>query len=384
MNEQVNGYNAPKPVPAPYAFELDSRDAYYSQAAFLMATGLILSGYMDALDEGSVGKVVSDADDNSQFPLPDPIKLAYSRRHLPERVLARHGVDFGQHIREKRPSLALNLTPRLAANLLESPNADDAIALIELSTHHSNQIVRTGAAVASSCSLGLRSDTYHILEEGIGSADDLIHQVAAAGMARAGGPFHSELVTAEDEDFWFDDQMPPTDTAFITHGTWANGKSWWQPGGAFYQYVGGLQLNLHTASFGWSGSYRHRRRQVAAIQMLQWMNSQGLSNPDILAHSHGGTVAHLATKSSAVSFDRLILLSWPARRRWMPDFNQIGRVIDIRLNFDLVILADRGGQRFRAPSAVTHKVTSIINGWFRHGDTHDPGYWIAHSIPSYL
>jgi pyruvate/2-oxoglutarate/acetoin dehydrogenase E1 component len=58
----------------------------------------------------------------------------------------------------------------------------------------------------------------------------------------------------------------------------------------------------------------------------------------------------------------------------------VRKVIDIRVKMDLVILADRGGQTFEVPPAVRSQVASHVNGWFRHSDTNEPGYWDKHGL----
>ena len=65
---------------------------------------------------------------------------------------------------------------------------------------------------------------------------------------------------------------------------------------------------------------------------------QGLQLPDFFAHSHGGTVANLATRAGA-EFQRLVLLGWPVHTQWFPDFIQVTRIIDVRVRLDLVIMA---------------------------------------------
>ena len=110
---------------------------------------------------------------------------------------------------------------------------------------------------------------------------------------------------------------------------------------------------------------------------------QNLQQPDLFAHSHGGTVANLATRRG-LQLDRLVLLSWPVHEEWFPDFANVQRIIDVRVRLDLVIIADRGGQTFTPPPPHAGKVTSHVNGWFEHGDTHDPAYWERHGLPAVL
>ncbi|HET9261306.1 MAG TPA: hypothetical protein VFP42_14385 [Acidimicrobiia bacterium] len=113
---------------------------------------------------------------------------------------------------------------------------------------------------------------------------------------------------------------------------------------------------------------------MAARALKQWIGDQGLNIPDFFAHSHGGTVANLATREG-VEFDKLVLLAWPVHDQWRPDFARVGRVHDIRVRYDLVILVDRGGQRFNHPEVIEHR-----NGWFDHAAPHEPAYWDAHGL----
>ena len=85
-----------------------------------------------------------------------------------------------------------------------------------------------------------------------------------------------------------------------------------------------------------------------------------------------------------LQLDRLVLLSWPVHEAWFPDFDRLQRIIDIRVHLDLVILADGGGQTFTPPPAAAGKVSSHVNGWFHHADTHNPDYWERHGLPAVL
>ncbi len=49
-----------------------------------------------------------------------------------------------------------------------------------------------------------------------------------------------------------------------------------------------------------------------------------------------------------------------------------------------MILADGGGQTFTPPPAAAGKVTSHVNGWFAHSDTHDPDYWNRYGLAGAL
>ena len=118
------------------------------------------------------------------------------------------------------------------------------------------------------------------------------------------------------------------------------------------------------------------RRREGARGLKKWIADEGLSVPDLFAHSHGGTVAHLSTKQG-LRFDRLVLMGWPSHRRWFPDFSKVNRIIDVRVRLDLVILSDLGRQRFRTGQ---FNIEEHRHGWFDHSSTHDPDYWNDHDL----
>jgi hypothetical protein len=99
----------------------------------------------------------------------------------------------------------------------------------------------------------------------------------------------------------------------------------------------------------------------------------------LITHSHGGSVAMLATQNG-LNTGPLVLLSCPVHPIYMPDFSRTGPVLSIRVKLDLVILADGGGQRFNDPR-ITEKILPI---WFDHSATHDPAVWRRHSLPSVI
>ena len=140
---------------------------------------------------------------------------------------------------------------------------------------------------------------------------------------------------------------------------------------------------MHDVSYQWTGQYSRGARDLAAERLVAWLADQLLQTPDFFAHSHGGTVANLATNGGA-AFNRLVLMSWPVHSQWFPDFGKVNRIIDIRVKWDLVIMADRGGQVFKPPRAHRGKVEAHVNGWFDHSDTNDPAYWEKHGLPEVL
>lgn len=256
-----------------------------------------------------------------------------------------------------------------------------AASLIEASLHSPHEIVRVAAAVAALDTTRSRVRLRQILEQGAGSLDELTRELAATGLARV-DPTNPALRQLVDEGVDLTPSDHPSRTAALTHGTWGSAQAWYRPAGDFFMYLSGLvpSLNVHTSSFQWSGAYTHSRRAIAANELKVWIAAQQLTKPDFFAHSHGGTVANLASRAG-VEFDRLVLLAWPFRSQWSPDFSRVRKVIDVRVNFDLVILADRGGQGFPASNP---KLKVHVNGWFSHPAPHEPAYWTQHGLAAQL
>jgi pimeloyl-ACP methyl ester carboxylesterase len=110
------------------------------------------------------------------------------------------------------------------------------------------------------------------------------------------------------------------------------------------------------------------------------VQQRGLDGLDVFAHSHGGSVAMLASQAGT-RIDRLVLLSCPVHwPKYAPDFARVSRTVSIRVHLDLVILADGGGQRFH-DGRIEENVLPV---WFDHFTTHDPDTWERYDLPSRL
>lgn len=370
--EQGSSYREQTPIAGPEAFEESSRAARLSQSAFLLATSAGIGGYADIIQR------------EAAFPLPRLQEMERKRRMSQPQAM--RYLDVAPDELLTTPSLTIppqDVAP-LARDILDKPDAAKAASLIEGSLHSPARLVRTSAAVAALDTTGPREDVLAALEEGAMSRDNLIRDIARTALARV-WPDHPRLRNLLGKQPQIETHSRSVNTAVITHGTFARRQRWWTPAGVFYQYLNGFQPSLHLfeESFPWSGAYSTAGRDLAARQLDAWLAAQSINQPDFFAHSHGGTVAHLATRVGT-RFDRLVLLSWPHHQAWHPDFNRVNRIIDIRVRLDLVIIADRGGQRFRVPRAHRHKVEEHKNGWFNHADTHDPAYWNQYSLPSKL
>jgi hypothetical protein len=254
---------------------------------------------------------------------------------------------------------------------------ETAAALFEAALHSPHPLVQVAAAAGARETTRLRRPIRRVLEAGAESDDPLVARLAetALGYIDRRDPIIQKRVIAQPTS---KKRYRQSDTAVVTHGTFAAGSDWYQPGGDFYQAlaVNRPDLQVHDQSFTWTGAYSDAARRADALLLKEWIGDQGLTVPDFFAHSHGGTVANLATKQR-VHFDRLVLMGWPVHDRWFPDFRNVQRIIDVRVRFDLVIMLDRGGQRFRTNQ---FNIEEHRHGWFDHGSTHQSDYWDDHEL----
>jgi hypothetical protein len=264
--------------------------------------------------------------------------------------------------------------------LAEKKNHLAAASLMEACLRHPHPLVRAAAALSYFPLTSEPSRLIGILEDCTRSDDDLVRTVAATGLARLApeSPRLSEL-----------SKPPPrrrrgasVHTSLLVHGTWAANEQWWKPGGNFHSYLlNGIRPDLYANAdaFSWSGIYSEAARAIAATELQGWLAGHTIQNPYLLTHSHGGSVAMLATQNG-LNTGPLVLLSCPVHSIYMPDFARTGRVVSIRVKLDLVILADGGGQKFSDPR-ITERVLPI---WFDHSATHEPTVWQRYNLRSVI
>ncbi|MEX1125301.1 MAG: hypothetical protein WEE53_06510, partial [Acidimicrobiia bacterium] len=338
------------------------------QGALLLAARAGVLGQQAKLEELE-GEVAA-----SSFDLPQLRAVQRSRR-----------IPVAEAVRPlamSRTELAVEPSPvvqdemaRWVTDLYQQPTFEAAAALFETALHSPHPLVAVAAAAGARETTRLRQETRVILEEGAGSDDPLVRELAQE-VLRQVDPRNPHLQKRVITPPPSKKRRRESSTAVMTHGTWAAEQDWYKPAGDFY---GALDANrpdlaLHDESFSWSGNYSDGARRVAALGLKQWIGDQGLVKPELFAHSHGGTVAHLATRQG-VEFEKLILLAWPVHGEWSPDFSRVEKIYDVRVRFDLVILVDRGGQRFQHA-----KVIEFRNGWFDHAAVHEPAYWDTNGL----
>ncbi|MGI9239053.1 MAG: alpha/beta fold hydrolase [Woeseiaceae bacterium] len=335
-----------------------------SQAAFLLAIRAGVLGY-----DFPVEKLPN-------FPLPnlrrlktdDHVKVADACHYL--------GVTERELRQESEPALEQQMT-KVAREVYRKPSVEAVAALFEAAMTSPHPLVAVAGAAGARETTRLRPRIRSTLERAARSKDRLVSRLALAAISQI-GPMESIVEKKIIDQPTSRKRRRKSSTAVITHGTFAANGSWYRPNGNFYEALKKKRpdLHVHDRSFKWTGAYSDKARRADAELLKQWVSDQGLDAPDFFAHSHGGTVANLATRKG-VQFDRLVLMGWPVHEKWLPDFSNVKRVIDVRVQMDLVVMMDRGAQRFRSNNFT---IEEHRNGWFDHGSTHEPAYWDDHGL----
>jgi hypothetical protein len=97
----------------------------------------------------------------------------------------------------------------------------------------------------------------------------------------------------------------PASTVFVlVHGTYATNSAWVQTGSSLRSYLQKrFGPNVTFQKFSWTGVNSFRGRKNAAIELRQLLLVLTTQNPTpdffIIAHSHGGNVAMMATGDDA-------------------------------------------------------------------------------------
>jgi hypothetical protein len=353
----------------PAAFAEDSSEAAMARAAVLLHVGSQMMRDPSAERTASVGR-------GERFLLGDDFFVP--------RV-----VPTGERFRVRAPRAAKlepgMLRERTAAIRAESgseffqaPSPATAARLAQISLTDPDELTRVAAATVHFHTDPNPNSSIQTLAQGTRSEDELVREVAATALARI-APRHPAMSR----------MMRPTrrndagkagETTLLVHGTFARSSPWWQPPtGDFHVFLSGIRPDLYGASdrFEWSGGYSERRRSEAALQLKRWVDRHNDDGLDLVTHSHGGNVAFLAT-GNGLSIGEIVLLSCPVHARYVPIFDQISKAVSVRVKWDLVILADGGGQKFEN-ARITENILPV---WFNHSATHTPSVWTKYDIQS--
>ena len=380
-----------RPVPGPKAFRASDHASLLSQAALLLLLGVKLRGDDTALRARSAAMrseklMAAIPEEDLAFLSPPPLQRYAGERIAGERVRERLAKRYGSRFlakplgKEQMPKF-LERLPGLVARLYQEPTPLTAAALLEACLRHPDELLRVAAATSYFELSAEPRRLLKVIRGGMYSRDELVRDVAATALARI-APQHralSELTkrsaTATGSE--------SSHTSLLIHGTWARHSAWWQPNGEFHSYLKTqVRPDLYKAHdrFEWSGGWSDAARALGAVDLHTWIDSHGLNGLDLFTHSHGGSVAMLASQAG-LNIGELVLLSCPVYiPKYLPDFTRVTKVVSIRVHLDLVILADGGGQRFQHPNIQEN----VLPVWFDHSATHDPDIWQQYSVPSML
>ena len=377
-----------QPIAGPEAFRQTGVAAVQSQAALLLLLGRQLRGDDQVLAARAVAADMPrfveavPPDDLAQFPVPqlrpsvDRVGVALVKTRLAER--------YGWTIVRRTPIPQAELSETLgdlAQTLFERSDAITAAQLMEASLRSADELTRVAAAAAYFELSTRPRRLINILLRGTRSADVLVRDVAATALAGV-APEHARLRRMTRANI-VRSAGEASHSALLVHGTFARGHEWWQPGGSFHSYlITSVRPDLYSDRdrFDWSGGYSDAARDLGARDLRTWAERHNLLGLDLFGHSHGANVIMQSTKFG-LRAGALVLLSCPVHvPKYLPDFTRTTKVVSIRVHLDLVILADRGGQRFWHPQ-INENVLPI---WFDHGASHNPQVWRDHNVPDML
>ena len=130
----------------------------------------------------------------------------------------------------------------------------------------------------------------------------------------------------------FADVAKPSSVFILIHGTWGAECSWYVPNGDFFDALENTVSTKNSAvvSFRWSGGCGHDSRVKAAQNLVKLIKTYDIDTPIFLvAHSHGGTVAVLASQLLAEEKDNkhriraLFTLGTPVMSNYLPNMKII-------------------------------------------------------------
>ena len=375
-----------KPFKGLAAFDHIGEDTSPSQAAVLLSFGQQIRGGEAPLRARAAalkrkGFVASEPP--TEFPVPKlrgidgPISLDASLA----RVQKVHAYKPRLQAKAVAAAAATPAYEKVLRNSAErvftKPVANNAADLFALSLDHPRELVRIAAAIASLPLTTRPEHNLRVLLNGLKSSDELERTLAATGLARS-YPEHPALKRLSSGKT-APRKRRPRQTLLLVHGTWASDAAWYQPGGDFFNFVKARRPDLYGAAdfFKWSGGWSDGARTAGAVALKHWVESRNESGLDLMGHSHGANVILKAT-ALEMQAGKVVLLSCPVHvDKYFPNFAKLRvPVFSVRVHFDLVILADGGGQRFNHPD-IREIVLPI---WFDHGATHDPTVWQNNNV----
>lgn len=372
------------PIPGARAFTQKTPAAVLSQAAQLLLLGIYLRGDDAAFQARA--KLAKTRNGARAIPELDRAKIKVPRVRAKGQRFSRRDIQAGHkalyQLKVEGPQNRHHRIRTLAKGFYAKPHPRTAAQLLEGCLNHPAELVRVAAASTYFDLTTDYKDLVQILVRGTRNKDPLIAEVAATALAHA-APENPRLrqMTAPTRSRT---QRGTARTSLLVHGTFAQTQAWWQPGGSFHNYLlTSVRKDLYTAPdrFQWNGGYWDKDRNLAAKDLASWLTSHKARGASLFAHSHGGNIAMLTSHTPSLKIDELVLLACPVHvPKYLPNFSSVKKIVSIRVHLDLVILADRGGQRFSHPKIKEN----VLPVWFSHGASHDENVWRKYNVPSML
>lgn len=246
------------------------------------------------------------------------------------------------------------------------------------------------AAVRSGSAEGLLGRIHDLarwrVELGVHSQDPIARSLAesAFGTASDDAPSNEESPSTSGREPGAEDAERTT--SLMVHGTRAWIGDWWcksQGSENFHQWVKDKhRRDLYSGGkpYSWSGALSRRHRQVAASRFKVWADSEdGLRT--VFAHSYGGEVVARAINRGA-GVDEVALLSAPITPHHDRMLAHVNRVMDVRLQTDLVligaaVLDPRVRQSLPGQNVVRHVIS---RPFWSHSATHSVDLWKKEKI----
>ncbi|MCB9176869.1 MAG: hypothetical protein H6648_06875 [Caldilineae bacterium] len=386
-----------RPLPLAEAFARSDGAAADAQAAGLVALGAALAGEAAPVRilsrEGVLHRAAmpailpAEVCDRLEMPRLGPERSGVPRH----RARARLDADFGELRATAAPEGGPEGAPgivsedaepyaRLYRRLEQRPGPTRANDLIEACLGHPWLQTRVAAAAAHLLrGRPIRPDLVRILVAGVRGRESLARGLGAATLARFDplNPILGELIAPRARG----GPGAATRTSLVVHGTFARNRAWWQPGGDFHSYLlRGPRDDVYAAAdrFEWSGGFSDAARELGATQLKAWLDDKAATRADLFAHSHGGSIAMLASHQG-LQARQLVLLSCPVMPAYLPDFDRFDAILSIRVWFDPVILVAGGDQRFDDP-----RIRERVLPGYDHSSTHDPSVWQAQGLADFI
>lgn len=170
----------------------------------------------------------------------------------------------------------------------------------------------------------------------------------------------------------------------VLHGTWGAETSWYTPNGDFFDALEktAKQQTNSVVSFRWSGANSIHERNKAAQGLAKLIETYDNDNTDIIVvgHSHGGTVALLASHLlSNNTITILYTLGTPINKAIYPNMDTIGHCYNLFSFEDLIQPVLGMFAREHAPHERIANIRIYINGKEPgHSDMHHKlvGEWL--------